>query len=143
MKILFSHENLPVFALISSQPECPPHERSVCTLLLRKNRNLSQLQLQEHIYTINFKEEGETGSATTRFMGRGTRTGLPNSWEHFVDCQKQVHRRGELKERRVQKEERTVGKETYSEGERVRIQDIKSKLWNLEGIVKGVRTADN
>ena len=120
-------------------------ERSVCTLkeILRKNRNLSQLQLQEHIYTINFKEEGETGSATTRFMGRGTRTGLPNSWEHFVDCQKQVQRRGELKERRVQKEERTVGKEIYSEGERVRIQDIKSKLWNLEGIVKGVRTADD
>ena len=24
MKILFSHENLPFFALISSQPECPP-----------------------------------------------------------------------------------------------------------------------
>ena len=76
-------------------------------------------------------------------MGRGTRTGLPNIWEHFVDCQKKVQRRGELKERRGQKEERMVGKEIYNEGERVRIQDIKSKLWNLEGIVKGVRTADD
>ena len=36
-----------------------------------------------------------------------------------------------------------VGKEIYSEGEWVRIQDIKSKLWNLEGIVKWVRTADD
>ena len=43
----------------------------------------------------------------------------------------------------MQKKERIVGKETYTEGKRVRLQDIKSKLWNIEGTVKGVRTADN
>ena len=101
-------------------------ERSVSTLkeILRKNNSLTQVELKEHIYAINCKEEGETGSATTSFMGRGTRTGLPNSWERFVDWQEQIKKRGELKEKRVQRKERTVGKETYTEGERVCLQDI-------------------
>ena len=43
----------------------------------------------------------------------------------------------------MKKKERTVGKEIYSEGERVRLKDIKSKLWNTEGVVKKVRTADD
>ena len=56
-------------------------ERSVHTLkeIFRKNGSLTQLQLQEHIYAIKYKEDGETGSATKPFMGRGTRTGLWNS----------------------------------------------------------------
>ena len=36
-----------------------------------------------------------------------------------------------------------MGKEIYTESKRFRLQDIKSKLWNIEGTVKGVRTADN
>ena len=60
-----------------------------------------------------------------------------------MDCQKQIQRRGELKEKRVQRKERAVGKEIYSEGERVRIQDIKSKQWNIIGIAKGMQTSDD
>ena len=64
-------------------------------------------------------------------MGRGTRTGLPNIWEHFVDCQKKVQRRGELKERRVQKEERMLGKKsTVKENESVyRTSRVNSGTW--------------
>ena len=47
------------------------------------------------IYAIKCKEEGDKGSATTRFMGRGTRTGLPNSWERFVDWRSQIERNKE------------------------------------------------
>ena len=80
-------------------------ERSVRTLkeILRKNNDITQLQLQEHIYAVNCKEEGETGLATTRFIGRGTRTGLRKSWEFFVDWREQIKKRGEQKEKRVQK----------------------------------------
>ena len=80
-------------------------ERSVRMIKehLRKNNNITQLQLQGHIYAINCKEEGETGTATTRFMGRGTRTGLPNSWERFVDWQDQIKKRGELKKTSAKK----------------------------------------
>ena len=56
-----------------------------------------------------------------------------------MDWQEQIKKRGEQKENQVRKKERTVGKETYTEDERVRFQDIKFKLWNIEG----VRTADD
>ena len=36
-----------------------------------------------------------------------------------------------------------MGKETYSEGEVVRLQDMKSKKWDTMGVVKGIRTADD
>ena len=65
-------------------------ERSVRTLkeILVKNGNLSHLIFQKQIYTINYKEDGKTGSDTSRFMGRGTRTRIPNSWDRFIDWQK-------------------------------------------------------
>ena len=58
-------------------------ERSVRTLkeILHKNPNLSQLLLNEQIFAVNSREDGETGSNNKRFYGRGVRTGLPNSWE--------------------------------------------------------------
>ena len=43
----------------------------------------------------------------------------------------------------MKKKERSVGKVSYTEGERVRLQDIKSRLWNIEGVMKKVRTADD
>ena len=147
-------------------------ERSVHTLkeILAKNGNLSQLMLQEHIYTINCKEDGKTGSATSCLMGRGTRTGLPNSWDHLTDWQKDIRRRQELKEKRVMHKERnvgkeiytigetvrvqgikskkrdkdrTVGKEIYTIGENVHVQDIKSKKWDTTGEIIRVRTSDD
>ena len=75
-------------------------------------------------------------------MGRGTRSGLPNSWNRSVDWRQQIERRGEEREKMVNKKERIVGeKELYKEVERVRLQDIKTKLWNIEGVVIRVRTA--
>ena len=52
--------------------------------------------------------------------------------------------KGRGKEKRVRKKERIVGKkESYREGEKVCLQDIKTKLWNLEGVVVKVRTSDD
>ena len=77
-------------------------------------------------------------------MGRGTRSGLPNSWDRSVDWRQQIERRGEEREKMVNKKERIVGeKELYKEVERVRLQDIKTKLWNTEGVVNRVRTAND
>ena len=41
------------------------------------------------------------------------------------------------------KKERTVGKETYSVGETVRLQNIKTRRWDIFGVVTRVRTADD
>ena len=64
-------------------------ERSVRTLkqIIHNNPNLSQLLLDEQIFALNSREDGEPGSNNTRFFGRGVRSGLPNSWDRFVDWQ--------------------------------------------------------
>ena len=109
--------------------------------ILTKNGNLSQLMLQEHIYAMNCKDQ--LGSTTSRFLGSGTRTGLPNSWNRFTDWQNDTKRRQELKEKRVMHKERTVGKEIYTIGETVSVQDIKSKKWDTTGEIVRVRTSDD
>ena len=61
-----------------------------------------------------------------------------------MDWRLQIEKRREEKEKKKRKKERIVGKkETYREGEKVCLQDIKTKLWNLEGVVVKVRTSDD
>ena len=83
-------------------------ERAVRTLkeLLKKNTNLSQLQLSELVYAVNGREERDKGSSVTRFMGRWTRSNLPNSWDRSVDWRQQIEMRGEEREKRVKKKRR-------------------------------------
>ena len=63
--------------------------------------------------------------------------------ERFVDWQRDIQRRGEIKEQRYLKKERTVGKHTYEIGETVRLQNIKTKRCDTTGVAKGIRTADD
>ena len=60
-----------------------------------------------------------------------------------MDWQQDIKRRGEIKERRYLKKERTVRKQTYEIGESVRLQNIKTKKWNIFGVVTGIRTSDD
>ena len=68
-------------------------ERSVQTLkeILKKNGNLSQLQLAEIVFAVNSKHQGEQGSAITRFLGQGVRGNLPNvldrnvQWKELIE----------------------------------------------------------
>ena len=53
-------------------------------------------------------------------------------------------RRGELIEKRVMKRGRTEGKKlTFSEGEHVWVQCVKSGKWKDKGIIDDVRVADD
>ena len=62
----------------------------------------------------------------TKFIRRGTRSNVPNSWDRSVDWRQQIEMKGEDREKIVRKKERIVGKkESYIVGER---QVIKSKL---------------
>ena len=112
-------------------------ERSVHTHkdILHKNGNLSQLMLDEQIFAVNAKDDEVTGSNNSSFYGRGVRSGLPNSLDRFVDWKQDIEKRGEIKERQYLKKERTVGKLTYEMGESVRLQNIKTKKWDIFGVV--------
>ena len=98
--------------------------------------------LDEQVFAINAREDGITGSNNSRFYGRRVRSGLPNSLDRFIDC-KDIKKRGELKEKRFLKKERTVGKLSYKIGESVRLQDIRTKCWDRVGVVTGIRVADD
>ena len=78
----------------------------------------------------------------TRFSWRGVRGNLPNSLERDVNWQKQVAIRGEIRQKRVEKKGRTVGKkEVFAIGEKVKLQNLKSKQWNVDGEIMNIRTA--
>ena len=89
-------------------------ERSVRSLkeILAKSetKNMSQTELNERLYALNCVEQGEQGSAMSRFLGRATRTMIPNSLRRAIDLRRQIQRRGEQIEKRVMKRGRTEGK---------------------------------
>ena len=68
-----------------------------------KNKNMSQTTLNEHLYALNCLENGEQGSAMSRFLGRATRTMILNSLRRAIDWRRQIQLRGEQVEKRVQK----------------------------------------
>ena len=117
-------------------------ERSVRTLkeILKKNGNLSQLQLAELVFAVNSKHRGEHGSAITRFLGRGVRGILPNSLDRNVQWKELIERRGAIRQKRVDKKQRSVGKKQVFEiDEIVELQNLKTKQWDQEGKIVDVR----
>ena len=75
-------------------------------------------------------------------MGWGVRGNLPNSLDRSSNWEEKVTARGELRQKRVVKRGRTVGKkETFIEGEAVKLQDMISKKWCHEGTIIQVRSS--
>ena len=109
-----------------------------------KNKNINQQTLNEHLYAVNCLEDGERGSPMSSFMGRATRTMIPNSLRRDIDWRKQIQLCGKQIERRVQKRERTEGKKlVFEEGDEVWVQDLKSGKWKDKRIIESVRVADD
>ena len=80
----------------------------------------------------------------SRFMGRATRTMIPNSLRRAIDWRKQIQLHGEQVEKRVQKRGRTEGKKlTFAEGEEVWVQCIKTGKWKEKGTIESIRVADD
>ena len=120
-------------------------ERSVRTLkeiLAKQGNNLSQLQLAEMVFAINSRDQPRQGSAITRFLGRGVRGALPNSLDRSSNWEEKVTARGEIRQNRVDKKGRTVGKkEIFAIGEPVKLQDLKTKKWSADGTIAQVRVS--
>ena len=77
-----------------------------------------------------------TGSANDRFLLRSVRnSNIPNSINNDLDPSKLINRRIENHEKRIHNENKT-NKIIYEVGDRVQIQDVKSKLFNKNGTIK-------
>ena len=113
-------------------------------LLKKSGPSLSQLQLDELIFEINSREEqGDKGSALARFLGRGLRNKLPNSVDRTVNFKDLIRRRRDEREKRVKKEGRTEEKKlVFNINETVRLQDPKSKLWNIRAKIHALRYSE-
>ena len=113
-------------------------------LLKKSGSSLSQLQLDELIFEVNAREEqGNKGSALTRFMGRGLRTKLPNSVDRSVNFKDLIKKRKDEREKRVKKGGRTEEKKLiFNIGEVVRLQCPKSKAWDSRGEIKALRYSE-
>ena len=80
----------------------------------------------------------------SRFMGRATRTMIPNSLCRAIDWRRQIQLRGEQVEKRVKKRGRTEGRKLiFEEGKEVWVQCVKSGKWKDKGVIDSVRTADD
>ena len=70
------------------------------------------------------------------------RGNLPNSLERNVLWKEQVEKRGEIRQKRVDKKGRSVGKkEVFEVGESVKLQNLKAKQWDTDGVIMNVRVS--
>ena len=67
------------------------------------------------------------------------RGNLPNNLDRNVKWKEQVEKRGEIRQKRVDKKGRSVGKkETFEVGELVKLQNLKTKQWDRDGKILSV-----
>ena len=83
-----------------------------------------------------------TGSANDRFLMRSVRSCMPNSINPQLDPQMLINRRIANHEGRIKNENKN-NKATYEIGSRVRLQDVKTKLFSTNGTVIEQRTTDS
>ena len=116
-------------------------ERGVRSLkhLLKRSDPLNQLQLHELLYCINARHQaGGSGSPLSQFLGRGVRSGIPNSLDRSINWQKLMDIRTAQQEKSVSKPG-SCSKEIYELAEQVLIQNIKTKMRDQKGIISEVR----
>ena len=113
-------------------------ERAVGSLkhsLKKSPKHISKLNLKEIIFEINSTVSQEmTGSANNRFLMRSVRSLLPNSIDPQLDPKELIRRRILNHEGKI-KNKNQNNKVIYEVGSRVRLQDVKSKLFSTFGTV--------
>ena len=95
------------------------------------------------VFSINTTASSEgTGSPSDRFFGRSLRTKLPNSVNPEIKVDELIRRRIEKHDARITKKNKR-NKILYEIGERVRLQNIGTRDWELMGTIERRRTADD
>ena len=83
-----------------------------------------------------------TESPADRFFGRSLRTRLPNSVNPEIKSDELIKRRITKHDARI-KNKNKRNKILYKIGERVRLQNVATRDWDLKGTIERVRTADD
>ena len=111
--------------------------------LKKSAERFTNLHLMEMVFSINTTQSAEgTGSPAMRFFGRALRTNLPNSIGPEIRSQDLIRKRIERHDARITKKNKR-NKILYNVGDRVRLQNVKDKSWELIGTIERRRTADD
>ena len=112
-----------------------------CKEIMQKNKNLSQLELDEYMLCINsqIQPEGQF-SAVDRFLGRSVMNFIPNSFNDQFVWEDAIKARSQAREKRVARKQRGC-KESFQPGQPVILQDHISRKWDQPGTVTKVREA--
>ena len=117
--------------------------QSVKNCLKKSAEQFTNLHLMEMVLSINTTQSAEgTGSPSMRFFGRAIRTNLPNSIGPEIRSQDLIRKRIERHDARIKKKNKR-NKILYIVGDRVRLQNVKDKSWELVGTIERRRTADD
>ena len=104
---------------------------------------LTKNHLNELIFAINTTTSSEgTGSPADRFFGRSVRSRLPNSFDPEVRSNELIKKRITKNDARI-KNKNKRNKIIYQIGQRVRLQNVATRDWDLKGTIDRVRTADD
>ena len=119
-------------------------ERGVRQLkdVLKKVKKPSGEKLRELIFDINNHQQPQQGSASERFFRRGPRTVLPNSIKREVEHRSLIKARHQ-KQEKISKNKGRTSKDIFKEGDKVVLQNPKTKRWTEYGTVNLRRTADD
>merc|ERR1712030_188118 len=104
---------------------------------------LTSGHLNELIFAINTTTSSEcTGSPADRFFGRSVRSRLPNSVDPEVKSNELIEKRIRKHDARITNKNKR-NKVRYQIGQRVRLQNVATRDWDLKGTVESLRTADD
>ena len=110
--------------------------------LRKSSSRLKRQHLEEITFAINDTASKEgTGSANERFFGRSIRSKLPNSINPEIKSSELISRRIQKHDDRIKNKNKT-NKILCEVGQRVRLQNVSTRDWELKGTIDQIRTAD-
>merc|ERR1712208_86001 len=117
--------------------------QSIKSGLKKSSSKLTTMHLNELVFAINTTASAEgTGSPADRFFGRSIRGRLPNSLEPNIKSDELIRKRILNHDGRI-KNKNKKNKIFYTVGQRVRLQNIGTKDWDLKGTVERMRYTDD
>ena len=117
--------------------------QSVKSGLRKSSIRLTRQHLDEITFAINDTASSEgTGSANERFFGRSIRSKLPNSINPEIKSSELISRRIQKHDDRI-KNKNKPNKILYEIGQRVRLQNVSKRDWDLKGTIDLLRTTDD
>ena len=117
--------------------------RSVKSGLKKSAVKLTSGHLNELIFAINTTTSSEgTGSPADRFFGRSVRSRLPNSVDPGIKSNELIEKRIKKHDARITNKNKR-NKVIYQVGQRVRLQNVATRDWDLKGTIERLRYADD